>query len=132
MKTIIGIDPGSRVTGYGLISYKGSNLRYIASGSIKTQQKSFFDRLRDIYDGVDLVLSEYTADICAVEGVIHGRKPKLRAQVRPGPRRSSSSGARSGNNYSRTQRASGQESVSWDRQRHQATSTVHGKESAAS
>jgi len=75
MKIIIGIDPGSRATGYGLISCNGSDLRYIASGSIKTQQKSFFDRLRDIYDGVDLVLSEYTADICAVEGVFMAENP---------------------------------------------------------
>ena len=75
MKTIIGIDPGSRATGYGLISCNGSDLRYIASGSIKTQQKSFFDRLRDIYDGVDLVLSEYAADICAVEGVFMAENP---------------------------------------------------------
>lgn len=75
MNTIIGIDPGSRTTGYGLIHYNGSKLRYIASGSIKTQQRDFFARLRDIYDGVDLVLSEYTADICAVEGVFMAENP---------------------------------------------------------
>ncbi|MXZ43997.1 MAG: crossover junction endodeoxyribonuclease RuvC [Gammaproteobacteria bacterium] len=75
MKTVIGIDPGSRTTGYGLIAYKGTDLRYIASGCIKTQQKSFFERLRDIYDGVDLVLSEYTADVCAVEGVFMADNP---------------------------------------------------------
>ena len=75
MQTVIGIDPGSRTTGYGLIAYKGTDLRYIASGCIKTQQKSFFERLRDIYDGVDLVLSEYTADVCAVEGVFMADNP---------------------------------------------------------
>ena len=75
MKTVIGIDPGSRTTGYGLIAYQGTQLRYIASGCIRTQQKSFFDRLRDIYDGVDLVLSEYTVDYCAVEGVFMAENP---------------------------------------------------------
>lgn len=75
MKTVIGIDPGSRTTGYGLIAYEGTDLRYIASGCIRTQQKSFFERLRDIYDGVDLVLSEYTADVCAVEGVFMADNP---------------------------------------------------------
>ena len=75
MKTVIGIDPGSRSTGYGLISYQGSQLSYIASGCIRTQQKSFFERLRDIYDGVDLVLSEYPVDYCAVEGVFMAGNP---------------------------------------------------------
>ena len=75
MKTVIGIDPGSRTTGYGLIAYQGTQLRYIASGCIRTQQKSFFDRLRDIYDGVDLVLSEYAVDYCAVEGVFMAENP---------------------------------------------------------
>ena len=75
MKTVIGIDPGSRATGYGLIAYQDTQLRYIASGCIRTQQKSFFERLRDIYDGVDLVLSEYTADYCAVESVFVAENP---------------------------------------------------------
>lgn len=75
MKTVVGIDPGSRTTGYGLVAYHGTELRYVASGCIKTQQKSFFQRLRDIYDGVDLVLSEYPADICAVEGVFMAKNP---------------------------------------------------------
>ena len=75
MKTVIGIDPGSRSTGYGLISYQGNQLSYVASGCIRTQQKSFFERLRDIYDGVDLVLSEYPVDYCAVEGVFMAENP---------------------------------------------------------
>lgn len=75
MKTVVGIDPGSRSTGYGLISYQGNQLRYIASGCIRTQQKSFFERLRDIYDGVDLVLSEYPVDYCAVESVFMAENP---------------------------------------------------------
>ena len=75
MKTVIGIDPGSRATGYGLIAYHDTDLRYVASGCIRTQQKSFFERLRDIYEGVDLVLSEYAADFCAVEGVFMAQNP---------------------------------------------------------
>ncbi len=75
MKTVVGIDPGSRSTGYGLISYQGNQLRYVASGCIRTQQKSFFERLRDIYDGVDLVLSEYPVDYCAVESVFMAENP---------------------------------------------------------
>lgn len=75
MKTVIGIDPGSRSTGYGLISYQGTQLKYVASGCIKTQQTSFFDRLRDIYDGIDLVMSEYAVDFCAVEGVFMAENP---------------------------------------------------------
>ena len=41
----------------------------------KHNKKSFFERLRDIYDGVDLVLSEYAADFCAVEGVFMAQNP---------------------------------------------------------
>lgn len=69
MPTIIGIDPGSRATGFGLIERVGQQLSYISSGDIRTHGHDFFARLEEIHSGIEVVLSEYRADICAVEGV---------------------------------------------------------------
>ena len=41
MAIILGIDPGSRVTGYGVINSVGNKLQYIDCGCIRTESKSF-------------------------------------------------------------------------------------------
>jgi len=66
---ILGIDPGSRVTGYGLIDVDGQNYRYVASGCIRIKSENFPDRLKEIYIGIDEVISEYHPTIAAVEQV---------------------------------------------------------------
>lgn len=75
MTVVLGIDPGSRSTGYGVVDYSISHLKYISSGAIQTTGTDFFLRLKDIYEGIDLVLSEITADECAVEGVFVAENP---------------------------------------------------------
>ncbi|MGI9322552.1 MAG: crossover junction endodeoxyribonuclease RuvC, partial [Pseudomonadales bacterium] len=40
MSLVLGIDPGSRVTGYGLVSTAGNGLEYVDSGCIKTTEKA--------------------------------------------------------------------------------------------
>ena len=49
---ILGIDPGSRLTGYGIIENSSRGYRYIASGSIKIKGDYFPDRLKQIFDGL--------------------------------------------------------------------------------
>lgn len=66
---ILGIDPGSRTTGYGLIDLNGPDVRYVASGCIRTQSENFAERLREIYLGIDEIISEYQPQQAAIEQV---------------------------------------------------------------
>ena len=52
MSIILGIDPGSRVTGYGVIRQNGRHLEYLGSGAIRTQVEDLPTRLKRIYAGV--------------------------------------------------------------------------------
>lgn len=69
MKTILGLDPGSRITGYGLIRSNGFQHRYIDSGCIKILAKDFALRLQEIFDGVREIIFKYHPDEAAIEQV---------------------------------------------------------------
>lgn len=65
---IIGIDPGLRRTGWGVIESEGSSLRFIASGTVKSTDKAELAvRLEQLYRGLDAVLSSHKPDEAAVE-----------------------------------------------------------------
>lgn len=66
---ILGIDPGSRSTGYGVIELRGQHALHLASGCIAGEGADLADRLRAIFDGVAAVLAEYRPQQMAVEGV---------------------------------------------------------------
>ncbi len=70
MTRILGIDPGSRITGYGVIeeTSRGSS-KYIASGSIRIKANSFPERLKQIFDGVTEVIALYQPTEMAIEQV---------------------------------------------------------------
>ena len=65
---ILGIDPGLRRTGWGLIETVGNNLSFVAAGSIATVASAdLADRLVTIHDGIAAVLSDHRPDEAAVE-----------------------------------------------------------------
>ena len=65
---ILGIDPGLRRTGWGLIEVEGNRLIFIACGSVATNEKlSLAERLVTIHDGLVKVVDEFTPDEAAVE-----------------------------------------------------------------
>lgn len=66
---ILGIDPGSRTTGYGIIESSASGYKYIVSGSIRIQGDYFPDRLKQIFDGVLEVAKYYQPEQMAIEQV---------------------------------------------------------------
>jgi len=66
---ILGIDPGSQNTGYGIVDWHGGGARYVASGAIRTQGAEFPPRLRQIFDGVQALMREYAPDEVAIERV---------------------------------------------------------------
>ena len=69
MTRILGIDPGSRVTGYGVVEQDGQQITYIASGCIRTSDSAFPERLGTIFTGVEQVLDEFRPDEMAIEQV---------------------------------------------------------------
>ena len=66
---ILGIDPGSRLTGFGLVVAGGADVRYIASGAVHSIAGSFPERLRTIFQSVRDIVTEYEPDVIAVESV---------------------------------------------------------------
>ena len=67
---ILGIDPGSRKTGYGLISKQGNRLVHIDNGAIFTQSaKEFPQRLEQIFTGLSAIIAQYQPTAVAVENV---------------------------------------------------------------
>jgi crossover junction endodeoxyribonuclease RuvC len=69
MIRVLGIDPGSRVTGYGIIDQDGPRLRYVASGCIRTEGGALAARLGMIFDGVNRIIDEYHPQEMAIERV---------------------------------------------------------------
>ncbi len=66
---ILGIDPGSRITGYGIIDCSAQGLRYVISGSIRINADYFPDRLKQIFDGIISVVHTHRPDHVAIEQV---------------------------------------------------------------
>lgn len=73
---ILGIDPGLRITGFGVIEKQGNQLSYIASGTIKTLDIDLPARLKTILDGVAEVIATYRPDCAAVEKVFVNVNPQ--------------------------------------------------------
>ena len=68
-RRILGIDPGSRRTGYGIVSYDGSQARFIECGCITTKSTTPPNRLGEIFSGVELLIKEYRPHEVAIEQV---------------------------------------------------------------
>ncbi|MGX9726020.1 MAG: crossover junction endodeoxyribonuclease RuvC [Candidatus Electronema sp. VV] len=67
---IIGIDPGSRITGYGIIDKLGPSLGFVACGTIRAErEKDFTRRLLVIFDGLSEVIERHRPEAAAVEDV---------------------------------------------------------------
>ena len=62
---ILGIDPGLRIAGFGVVDIDGGQLRYVASGTIKTTHLNSSNlpaRLKVLFDGVREVVGRYQPD----------------------------------------------------------------------
>lgn len=76
MERILGIDPGSRVTGYGIIDSDRGNLGFVACGVVKTTPKfPFANRLNEIFDGINEVIQVHDPVVAAIEEVFLSQNP---------------------------------------------------------
>ncbi|WP_425286354.1 crossover junction endodeoxyribonuclease RuvC [Candidatus Fukatsuia endosymbiont of Drepanosiphum platanoidis] len=74
MAIILGIDPGSRITGYGVVRQQGNRLSYLGSGCIRTQVEGtqlddLPSRLKLIYAGVTEIITQQQPNFFAIEQV---------------------------------------------------------------
>ena len=69
MSRILGIDPGSRLTGYGVLEVTPRGIRYVASGCIRIKAVDFPSRLKQIFDGVTEIIHLYQPTQMAIEQV---------------------------------------------------------------
>ncbi len=72
---ILGVDPGSRITGYGLIDFKGEAVTYVASGCIKLPIISLPERLQLIHADLKIIIDRYNPQVLAIEQVFVHRNP---------------------------------------------------------
>ena len=74
---ILGIDPGTGTTGYGVIDVEGNRLRHVDNGIIRTRSNYPLPlRLKTIYDGLSTILTEFTPDAVSVEQVFLAKNPR--------------------------------------------------------
>ena len=73
---ILGIDPGLRITGFGLIDKTGNQLAYVTSGCIKTPDAALPERLKTILDGLREIIQQHQPEHVAVEQVFVNVNPK--------------------------------------------------------
>jgi crossover junction endodeoxyribonuclease RuvC len=76
---ILGIDPGLRTTGFGVVDAEGHRLQYVASGTITTQHletDALPARLKVLFDGIGEVVQRYQPDCASVEIVFVNVNPQ--------------------------------------------------------
>lgn len=74
---IIGIDPGLRRTGWGVIESDGVRLSYVASGHVKSTDKEELSfRLRELYEGLAGILASFKPEEAAVEETFVNDNPR--------------------------------------------------------
>lgn len=64
---ILGIDPGSLFTGYGVVDQQGRDLRHITSGCLRIKGGTFPERLEEIFFGVRALVEEFAPQELAIE-----------------------------------------------------------------
>ncbi len=68
-RRILGIDPGSRLTGFGVVDFDGDKALYVSSGTVQSIDGAFADRLRQIFESIGDIVSEFRPDLVAIESV---------------------------------------------------------------
>jgi len=74
-RRILGIDPGSRLTGFGVVDFDGDRAVYVASGTVKSIDGAFADRLRQIFESIGSIVGEFRPDVVSIESVFMHKNP---------------------------------------------------------
>lgn len=73
---VLGLDPGLRNTGWGIIDVAGNRLRHVADGTVRSSAKApLHERLVELYDGLATVIEDFSPDEAAVEETFVNKNP---------------------------------------------------------
>jgi len=75
LSIILGIDPGSRITGYGVIRQSRNQFQYLGSGCIRLGDAPLPERLINIFNGVSEIITQFKPDSFAIEQVFLAHNP---------------------------------------------------------
>ncbi len=75
VQRILGIDPGSQVTGFGIIDSDGRDSVHVASGALRLRAADLAGRLGEIFVGLSSVIDEHQPQAVAIEQVFFARNP---------------------------------------------------------
>ncbi len=79
---ILGVDPGSMATGFGVLRCNGRRAEVLGYGCIKSKKgRPFPERLRDIYEGIVEVIERYRPDQMAVEDIFYSNNVKTALKI---------------------------------------------------
>jgi crossover junction endodeoxyribonuclease RuvC len=79
---ILGVDPGTAITGYGLVSYEGNHLKKVAFGVIRTgPEQSLTRRLHHIYLELLKIIQEFKPDSIAIEELFFNKNVRTALAV---------------------------------------------------
>lgn len=73
---ILGIDPGTYATGYGLIHYQNGGVSHVVSGTISAKRKESLNSLPHIFSEIERILEQYRPDAVAVEDIFYSLNVK--------------------------------------------------------
>jgi len=74
MTIILGLDPGSRKTGFGVLKVAGQSLEYVTSGTIRINEEADWPlRLKEIFDSVIEIIERYRPQEVAIEQIFMGK-----------------------------------------------------------
>lgn len=73
MTLILGIDPGSRLTGYGIVNATGNRLEYVTCGCIRLPDVDHPQRLKQIFDSLCGIIEQFMPQESAIEEVFLGK-----------------------------------------------------------
>jgi crossover junction endodeoxyribonuclease RuvC len=73
---VLGLDPGLRITGWGIIEMRDNRLRYIADGVVRSDDRlSLAERLVQLHDGIAAVIATWAPEEAAVEETFVNKNP---------------------------------------------------------
>ena len=75
MTVILGIDPGSRITGYGVIRVDGGKTHYLTSGCIKIVAECASQKMQQIFTGIREIMGEFQPEEASIEQVFMHQNP---------------------------------------------------------
>ena len=80
---VLGIDPGSHVTGYGVVEKVRNDLRWVAHGEIRPEKGGLFSScLQTIYEGLREAIRQAAPDALAIEDIFYGKN--VRSLIKQG------------------------------------------------